>query len=99
MEESLIGITGKNYSSIAQLVERRTVNPSVPGSSPGRGAKQLRVREMVSHRSHKPKVGGSIPSLRNQTWGISSAGRAPALQAGGQRFDPVILHHIMRVQC
>ena len=27
-------------------------------------------------------------------WGISSAGRAPALHAGGQRFDPVILHHI-----
>ena len=25
-------------------------------------------------------------------WGFSSAGRAPALQAGGQRFDPVILH-------
>ena len=24
--------------------------------------------------------------------GISSAGRAPALQAGGQRFDPVMLH-------
>ena len=23
------------YSSIAQLVERRTVNPCVPGSSPG----------------------------------------------------------------
>ena len=27
-------------------------------------------------------------------WGISSAGRAPALQAGGRRFDPDILHHI-----
>lgn len=27
-----------------------------------------------------------------ETWGISSAGRAPALQAGGRRFDPVILH-------
>jgi hypothetical protein len=27
-------------------------------------------------------------------WGISSAGRAPALQAGGRRFDPVILHHL-----
>ena len=26
-------------------------------------------------------------------WGFSSAGRAPALQAGGQRFDPVNLHH------
>ena len=27
-------------------------------------------------------------------WGCSSAGRAPALQAGGHRFDPVHLHHI-----
>src|SRR5690606_22670455 len=26
-------------------------------------------------------------------WRISSAGRAPALQAGGRRFEPVILHH------
>ena len=26
-------------------------------------------------------------------WGFSSAGRAPALQAGGQRFDPANLHH------
>jgi hypothetical protein len=26
-------------------------------------------------------------------WGISSAGRAPALHVGGQRFDPAILHH------
>ena len=31
--------------------------------------------------------------LIEQKWGISSAGRAPALQAGGRRFDPVILHH------
>src|SRR5512140_3011671 len=33
------------------------------------------------------------PFLNLKTWGISSAGRAPALQAGGRRFDPVILHH------
>ena len=26
-------------------------------------------------------------------WGLSSAGRAPALHAGGQRFDPASLHH------
>lgn len=26
-------------------------------------------------------------------WGHSSVGRAPALQAGGRRFDPVCLHH------
>ncbi len=25
--------------------------------------------------------------------GYSSAGRAPVLQAGGQRFDPAYLHH------
>jgi hypothetical protein len=25
-------------------------------------------------------------------WGLSSAGRAPALHAGGQRFDPARLH-------
>ena len=28
----------------------------------------------------------------NRIWGFSSAGRAPALQAGGQRFDPANLH-------
>ena len=28
--------------------------------------------------------------------GCSSAGRAPALQAGGQRFDPVQLHQLSR---
>ena len=28
------------------------------------------------------------------TWGYSSAGRAPALHAGGQRFDPAYLHQI-----
>ena len=26
-------------------------------------------------------------------WGCSSAGRAPALQAGGRQFDSVHLHH------
>ena len=27
-------------------------------------------------------------------WGYSSAGRAPALQAGGRRFDPDYLHQL-----
>ena len=30
---------------------------------------------------------------RFQRWAYSSAGRAPALQAGGQEFDPPHLHH------
>ena len=33
-----------------------------------------------------------------QIWGHSSAGRAPALQAGGRRFDPVWLHHFIKNQ-
>ena len=33
-------------------------------------------------------------------WGISSAGRASALHAEGQRFDPAMLHHLeIKVQC
>ena len=34
--------------------------------------------------------------MRKTRWGISSAGRAPALQAGGRRFDPVILHQKLK---
>ena len=34
-------------------------------------------------------------TTRNE-WGCSSIGRAPALQAGGRRFDPVQLHHILK---
>ena len=30
--------------------------------------------------------------LKAPLWGYSSDGRAPALQAGGQRFEPVYLH-------
>ena len=38
------------------------------------------------------------PPLHNPDpkWGVSSAGRAPALQAGGQRFDPANLHHFFK---
>ena len=46
----------------------------------------------------KDEAGGSSPprptSGTLESGGISSAGRAPALQAGGQRFDPAILHQI-----
>ena len=37
---------------------------------------------------------GTRPSKASgDNWGYSSAGRAPALQAGGRRFDPDYLHH------
>ena len=31
--------------------------------------------------------------LLRQAWGLSSVGRAPALHAGGHRFDPGRLHY------
>jgi hypothetical protein len=50
--------------------------------------------------SSAPMVVGGCPPVRvgrrralHYYRRISSAGRAPALQAGGRRFDPVILHH------
>ena len=41
-------------------------------------------------------IPGSIPG-RVTTWTISSAGRAPALQAGCRQFDPVIVHQSKRL--
>ncbi len=41
--------------------------------------------------------GGSIPPRVTTIWAISSAGRAPALQAGCRQFDPVIAHHFASV--
>ena len=40
---------------------------------------------------------GAVEGPRVRQRGISSAGRAPALQAGGRRFDPVILHHYLDI--
>lgn len=41
--------------------------------------------------AHNRSVEGSNPS--GSTWACSSAGRAPALHAGGQRFNPAQVHH------
>ena len=37
-----------------------------------------------------------LTNLESLKWGVSSAGRAPALQAGGHRFDPGTLHQKKR---
>ena len=37
--------------------------------------------------------GGIYFAKSAKIWGYSSAGRAPALQAGGHRFEPDYLHH------
>ena len=45
----------------------------------------LKVRKHVQKGTRNEKQTG--------TRGYSSAGRAPALQAGGHRFESVYLHH------
>lgn len=84
------------HSSIAQLVEQSAVNRSVVGSSPTRGANFIwPVGQAVKTPPFHGGIPGSIPG-RVTIWTISSAGRAPALQAGCRQFDPVIVHHIKR---
>ena len=40
---------------------------------------------------------GALPTeqVENLIWGISSVGRAPALHAGGQEFEPPILQNLI----
>jgi hypothetical protein len=46
----------------------------------------------VLRREYRARFTGRRSSA-NHARGCSSAGRAPALQAGGHRFDPGQLHH------
>ncbi|BCE08069.1 hypothetical protein RSC2_01684 [Bacillus paralicheniformis] len=50
---------------------------------------------MVEHMVWDHGVAGSNPVFPTIIWGLSSAGRAPALHAGGQRFDPARLHFVI----
>ena len=45
-------------------------------------------------RVQDPQKWEAYPEEACGTWGCSSAGRAPALQAGGQEFDPPHLHQL-----
>ena len=54
----------------------------------------LRWRQLIDKPLSRKQIGLSV-----HDWGISSAGRAPALQAGGRRFDPVILHQSSMLVC
>ena len=82
------------YSS---AVEQPAHNRLVPGSIPGGPTKYLSIWPVGQAVKTPPFHGGnrgSIPLRVTIYWAISSAGRAPALQAGCRRFDPVIAHHM-----
>ena len=52
--------------------------------------------EEAGEEGREPGDSGRNPDCREKLhfmWGCSSAGRAPALQAGGQEFDSPHLHH------
>ena len=54
------------------------------------------IRSGLGRWCLRPVDGSGDPVLSEvgfTGWGHSSAGRAPALQAGGHRFDPDCLHH------
>ena len=56
----------------------------------------LRGRGETAERTRRNgDVAASDAELDSTKWGYSSAGRAPALQAGGRRFDPDYLHHLL----
>ena len=75
--------TPPNFAGMAQLVEQLTCNQQVVGSSP------------ITSSINKLQKGFLICVMdRHKPWGCSSVGRALALHARGQEFEPPYLHHL-----
>ena len=60
-------------------------------SSVGESARLITVRSLVRIQKG-PRPSPHLDGRLSSAWGRSSAGRAPALQAGGRRFEPGRLH-------
>ena len=86
---------GRQFASVAQSVEQGTENPRVIGSIPIGGTINADVAHPVERHLAKVEVASSSLVGRSM-WKFSSAGRASALQAEGQRFEPVNFHHVAR---
>jgi hypothetical protein len=78
----------------ARGVHRRARDPSQRGARSGVGGLRALGRTPPGCRWGGPR---RLARLTLVAWGHSSAGRAPALQAGGHRFDPGWLHS--RIAC
>ena len=76
---------GRQFASVAQSVEQGTENPRVIGSIPIGGTLYAAVAHLVERHLAKVEVASSSLVGRSM-WKFSSAGRASALQAEGQRF-------------
>ena len=70
---------------------------NVAGSeTPARHMEYAAVAHLVERHLAKVEVASSSLVGRSILWKFSSAGRASALQAEGQRFEPVNFHHVAR---
>ncbi len=99
-------VVGSNPTCGAIIIEKY---PSGSRGAPAKGVDRLRGARVRIPSSlpylrpvgqavktppfHGGNTGSSPVRVTILSWRISSAGRAPALQAGGRRFEPVILHH------
>ena len=64
--------------------------------TPARHMEYAAVAHLVERHLAKVEVASSSLVGRSILWKFSSAGRASALQAEGQRFEPVNFHHMAR---
>ena len=59
-----------------------------------------RLSSFKSKKAARKRMPGRVPDERKlvavrHSWGYSSVGRAPVLQAGGQEFESLYLHHFV----
>ena len=52
-----------------------------------------RVRSLLTRKQKQKPLIYNLVQIQIKIWGYSSAGRAPALHAGGQEFESLYLHH------
>ena len=89
------------------VAARRAHNPKVAGSNPASATKfnwplGQAVKTPPFHGGNRGSIPLGVTKKEGSdtfTWEYSSAGRAPALQAGGHRFDPCYSHHFFKTSC
>ena len=81
------------FDPLAQSVEHLTFNQGVPRSSRGWITNYGPLVKRSRHRPFTAVTGVRFPYGSPISRDYSSAGRAPALQAGGHRFEPCQSHH------
>lgn len=94
--ESRWGISRSRHGRLAQLVERLPCKQDVGGSSPPLSTRSGVNRVSTSGRGVTHGKSGVVrhPSRETPMTRCSSVGRAPALGAGGRRFEPCYLDEI-----